>query len=169
MGETIEQRVQRLERVLCTLRDRLQTCRRVRDDREQIHKASVARLRQARDGYRAERNTLRTRIALIGEDHARYSGCYVLMKSGGAEYAGASVNVFGRIAEHRGASCFPTGGDFDEVRVIWCAPDDLNTLEHRLIQTLRPRLNRAGLTFPFVPANHFSRLPTYRERSVEAG
>jgi hypothetical protein len=162
MAETIEQRVIRLERVVGTLRSRLQVCRRKRDENRQQFDATTERLREARDSFRYERDRLRAHFDLTAEDgtHGRYAGCYILMKLGVAVYVGQSVNIFGRIASHRGARSFPTSGDFDEARVIWCAADELDATERRLIEELQPRFNNAGVTRPYMRApRNRGRLP----------
>jgi hypothetical protein len=162
MAETLEQRVTRLERVVGTLRSRIKAHRATRDEVAVKHAAKVERLRYARDGFKYERDRLRAHFDLTAEDgtHGRYSGCYILMKLGVAVYVGQSVNVFGRIASHKGAGSYPVHGDFDEARVIWCGADELDATERRLIEELRPRFNSAGVTRPYMRApRNRGRLP----------
>jgi hypothetical protein len=127
MAETIEQKTERLNCMLGTLRARLATCRRKREEAEQRHKDTAERLRQERNGYKRERDEARSRLAMLAEDGSdgRYSGCYLLLKLGVVVYIGQSINVFGRVAYHRGAESYPTCSDFDELRVIWCGVDEL--------------------------------------------
>jgi hypothetical protein len=162
MKETLEQRAERLERVVGTLRRRLSTCREKRVEQGMKHEAELTRVREARDSYRDERNRLKSHFDLLAADgsHGRYSGCYILKSLGVAIYVGQSINVFARIAGHRGACSYPSGGVFDEVRVIWCAVDELNATERRLIEELRPPLNSEGVTRPYAARRHPNRLPT---------
>jgi hypothetical protein len=161
MSETLEQRAARLDRVLGTLRNRLIVCRAKRAEQAQRHEAQAQRLRDARDGYKQERDRLRAHIDLLVKDdaHGRYVGCYILMRQGSPVYVGQSINVFGRIASHRGACSYPTRGAFDEVRVIWCAADALDATERRLIEELRPPMNNEGVVRPYIGKRQAHRPP----------
>jgi hypothetical protein len=85
------------------------------------------------------------------------SGCYLLRRKGVVVYVGQSVSVVNRIASHwnnyqrqrHGKRPYLNNGRwlttviaFDEIEIIPCAKDDLDTLEAALIQQHLPELNK---------------------------
>ena len=68
------------------------------------------------------------------------SGIYFLVNSSEVVYIGASVNVHGRLAQHRNEGNKP----FDSYFFVPCAPEELYWLELHYIRKFCPRLNRAG-------------------------
>lgn len=84
------------------------------------------------------------------------SGVYQLLLKGQVVYVGQSENVFGRIATHwvvmkrkKPPSHHHRARDekyqqikFDAVRVEWCAVEDLDAQELKLIQQYRPQKNK---------------------------
>lgn len=97
---------------------------------------------------------LRIQLNLLCPDLSggRYCGIYILSRNGVVLYVGQSVNTFGRIAKHRSLGIDGTGESFDEVRIVWCLPEDLNTLERKYIQELKPSMNSAGLGRSYSPS-----------------
>ena len=64
------------------------------------------------------------------------SGVYLLFDEGEIVYVGQSVKPLRRIGEHQ------SNKDFDSYRILYCAANRRLYWESKLINALRPRLNR---------------------------
>ncbi len=109
-----------------------------------------AGLRRLQAVLTKRREAIKAQLMVIAPDLSggRYCGVYVLLAEGVPVYVGQSINVFARIAAHRGKSGLV---DFDEVRIIWCDAGELNVAEKRLIEQLVPECNRAGVISQYLP------------------
>lgn len=67
------------------------------------------------------------------------SGIYFLIRDFKVMYVGKSVNVLGRLCQHRREG----RRTFDSFNVILCSPDRLDELEEAYIVVLMPRWNRS--------------------------
>lgn len=70
-------------------------------------------------------------------------GVYHLVRGGTVVYVGQSKNLLGRISVHDFT-------EYESARFFYCSPADLDMLELEHIVTLRPPMNRAGVTRAFL-------------------
>lgn len=84
-------------------------------------------------------------------------GVYHLLDGDHIMYVGQSVNVLSRVSSW--ASYHHRGFNFDAWEFFPCARDELNALEQGHIERFDPPFNRAGRTFPFIPAAAWKRQP----------
>lgn len=125
----------------------------------------IQKLSALRTKWKNRATAFRDRLLVLDEtgSDGRHCGCYLLLKAGAVVYVGQSINVFGRITNHRSPNSFPTAGNFDEAHIVWCSAEQLNSVEAALIAQHQPELNRAGVTSHFLP-----RCPSPKPKSRSA-